>query len=195
MSQLELLIRRYLNEQASRAPDSSDVEDRVLRDVTGPSDAPRSKHANSGWLASLAAAVTVSLIVAGMVFFFKDTPASERSVSPAGPEVKLSTGKWRPGDPQMEMGIEGRLALASNGCIHLKGLDGALIDVLWPADYTARRDGATVELIDAKGQVAAEVGQNILTGGGELRDSEQLTCRTPGAAYALQVHGDVTAVK
>ena len=61
------------------------------------------------------------------------------------------------------------------GCVHIgiggysEELDGAALDVIWPAGYTAERlDDDTVVVKRPDGQVVAATGQEVQFGGGAV---------------------------
>lgn len=65
------------------------------------------------------------------------------------------------------------------------GEDGAVTEVEWPFEYTARHDGVGVVLVDSAGQVIAREGQLIQMGGGTSADGVWHAC--PGSISLVPV--------
>lgn len=196
MKDLETEIRRSMGVDDARLKVlAEEVAVSVLDQVRGSSVIPPSRRraSMSSWRTALAAAVAVSCVLVTSILLV-GSGALRPSPTSGGTQAQLSAGTWRPGDPANEMLISGRLRMADNGCIYLEGTQGTPVDVLWPADWSVREANEGVELVDAKGQVAARIGQIISTGGGELADVTRLTCHTPGAQEAVTVMAAVKVI-
>ncbi len=61
----------------------------------------------------------------------------------------------------------GQLILSDNGCLRLKAGEYTSL-LIWPPNYSLNTEGNHVRVINENGQVAAEVGDEIQVGGGEL---------------------------
>jgi hypothetical protein len=111
---------------------------------------------------------------------------------PAGTQLPLTTGSWRPGDDAALVGLQDELAVSRLGCLYVGGIahgEEYRINVVWPADYSAdkSRDGA-ISLRDQDGAVVAHIGTAISTGGYPVeRPSERASlspaCTVPGGEW------------
>lgn len=78
-----------------------------------------------------------------------------------GEAVQISTGVWRPGDDVGGSVAGGVLHANQDGCLYLPGPVGK-VDLLWPADFTARTNpDGMVEVKDSGGQTVVQEGQEF----------------------------------
>lgn len=70
----------------------------------------------------------------------------------------------------------GRLVADPQSGLALAGSTGAVLQILWPHGYTARRDPTGIALIGLKGEVLAREGDFITAGGGGTADGVFAVC-------------------
>ena len=101
------------------------------------------------------------------------TPGSQRTTGATGSTpIPLSTSSWRPGDPRMEAGIWGRIAVSKDGCVYFKTGDFRS-DVIWPARYSADLSADGVLTVrNPSGEAVGHEGTRIDTGGGGFSEDE-----------------------
>ena len=73
----------------------------------------------------------------------------------------------------------GTLVTSNVSGLAIRAGDGAVIEVEWPFEYTARRETVGLVLIDSAGQIVAREGQLIQMGGGTGADGVFYAC--PGS--------------
>jgi len=71
-----------------------------------------------------------------------------------------------PSDHCLDALVGGRVVASERWGIALQDLDGRVSEVLWPNGFRGVQDGARVALVDGGGQIVAEVGDTIQSGGG-----------------------------
>ena len=60
--------------------------------------------------------------------------------------------------------------MLSEGCLHIQSEDGnSTYAAIWPFEFGVSVQGSSVSILDEKGQVVAQVGDQIRVGGGEVR--------------------------
>lgn len=95
-----------------------------------------------------------------------DDPASTTASSQDGIFFPTLEGPQR---DVMEARATGRLILTGNGCLRLgAGGDYPSSLLIWPPGYSLNAEGNRARIINENGQVAVEVGDEIVTGGGEI---------------------------
>ena len=95
-----------------------------------------------------------------------NTPATTKSYSQDSIFFPKQKGPQR---GSMATVGSGRLILTGNGCLRLKTLEGEPSALLiWPPDYSLNAEGNRVRVLNANGQVVAEVGNYVKVGGGRL---------------------------
>ena len=65
----------------------------------------------------------------------------------------------------MEADLTGKLEIV-DGCIRLQNEQSSYL-ILWPRDFSLRTDRAVIKILDGTGEMVAEVGDNLMIGGGE----------------------------
>jgi hypothetical protein len=97
--------------------------------------------------------------------------------------ITLNVGTWEPGDDRDLAGFGGVVRIDDDGCVYLGGFrptPGRVMNVVWPAGYTAvRLSDGTVQITDPGGVVVAKSGQWLVVGGGEVPGVD-LACRAEG---------------
>lgn len=73
----------------------------------------------------------------------------------------------------------GTLITSNLSGLAIRAEDGAIVEVEWPFEYTARREAVGLVLIDSVGQIVAREGQLIQMGGGTGADGVFHAC--PGS--------------
>jgi hypothetical protein len=142
---------------ASPGPDRLDVEAMVRGGVQ------RRRRRMLGTLAAVAAVLVVITAVAVTARPVGDVPLLDQPAPTASPTaLPLPTSDWRSGDAARAALFAGVLALDSSGCI--TGPDGVVL--VWPAGFSAVRDGTGAVVKDGAGVTVARVGQAISLGGG-----------------------------
>ncbi len=195
MNDLPSVIREQLRRDAERAPRCDDIEATVLRRLTEHRRSrPIDRHRRLPYLTWVGVAVGALVIVVSVVIFSESREQSSTDVTAVEGQVALSTSGWRPGDNFREMGIGGTLRISEDGCVYLAGSSGGVIDLVWPAGWTARsREGGEIQILDDHGDPVAQTGQQIATGGGEY--DGDVVCRAPGSTGVVSVESRVAIVK
>lgn len=82
--------------------------------------------------------------------------------------------RQRPSDaPDMEALYGGRLVL-SERCLHLQNEDGKLTHTaIWPFEFSLTEAGGSVQILSGDKEVVAQVGDQVLVGGGEIPPRSQ----------------------
>ena len=77
-------------------------------------------------------------------------------------------------DAVMDAAWGGKLYVDEASCLRLEAARGYASDYLpvWPAGYSLDREGRRLRVLDEKGQVVGEVGQEFRLGGGEIKQDE-----------------------
>lgn len=68
--------------------------------------------------------------------------------------------------PQMEAQLEGKLVL-SEGCLRIQVENEEAYTTIWQNDFSYRKQGDSVAVLNGEGQIVARVGDRILVSGGE----------------------------
>ena len=114
------------------------------------------------------------------------TTGSTKADSPANTTASSQGGIYFPTQKSQERGVmeargAGRLILTDNGCLRLgSGGDYPSDLIIWPPGYSLNIEGNRVRIINENGQVAAEVGDEIVSGGGQIvaaRSRDELSSR------------------
>lgn len=196
MSEVETLLRRSLQSQASNAPAATPIEEEALLRASGEwvhPDKQRSPGQSGRWVSVVGAAVAATIFVITAVAL-RNTGTATNSAGNGEVMPQLTTSGWTPGADSMMVAINGKLRVAKNGCIYLEGRGGS-VDVAWPAGWSARAgEHGAVYLLDDSGRVVAESGDRVHTGGGGYPE-EALECHATAAAHAVSINGPVTVIE
>jgi hypothetical protein len=95
----------------------------------------------------------------------------------------------------------GKLVVDDEGCIRMKPLpqDPGFVPI-WPSDYGLDTEGDKLQILDGKGKVVAQVGEEVSMGGGQVdvqryvvdaRTARVLRERCPGGGYWVVTEGFV----
>ena len=95
----------------------------------------------------------------------------------------------------------GKLVVDDEGCIRMKPLpqDPGFVPI-WPSNYELDTEGDKIQILNAKGKVVAQVGEEVSMGGGQVdvqrflvdaRTARELRERCPGGGYWAVTEGFV----
>ena len=103
-------------------------------------------------------------------------PAPASAGTPLAAAVVLRT--WAPPSPVAcpEARTEGILVREPQSGAGLRDNQGAVSQVIWPTDYTARDDGGRLAVIDSGGNVIAHEGDHVEIGGQDVGGGTWLGC-------------------
>lgn len=98
----------------------------------------------------------------------------DRLLTPPVPGIAFPRQKPTEGFREcMEALLIGTLQL-EDGCLYVRSLQGEeRVLPIWPPEFTLRTEGEQVLVIDAEGQVAARVGEEVSMGGGHVPLSDE----------------------
>jgi len=101
--------------------------------------------------------------------------AATPSAAPAS-AVVLRT--WVPSSPEAcpAARTEGTLVRQSQSGAGLRDDAGAVWQVIWPTDYTAREEGGRLVVLDGSGTVVAHEGDRVEIGGADVGGETWLGC-------------------
>ena len=71
---------------------------------------------------------------------------------------------------------EGTLVRHPDSGVGLRDQEGSVLQVIWPADYTARDDAGRLAVIDGSGAVIAHEGDRVEIAGAEVEPGAFLGC-------------------
>lgn len=107
-----------------------------------------------------------------------ETTESTKAYGPANTTSYSQDGIFFPKQKGPRRGVmeargAGRLILTGNGCLRL-GVGGDYPSdlIVWPPGYSLNTEGNRVRIINENGRVAAEVGDEIVSGGGQIVAAE-----------------------
>ena len=89
---------------------------------------------------------------------------NDKSVANSTPSPFFAQQKELP-NVFMQADLTGKLVLV-DGCLRLQNNDSSYL-IVWPWDFSLRADGAVIKILDGTGEIVAEVGDNLMIGGGE----------------------------
>lgn len=127
----------------------------------------------------------VALLACGACASDGGTPPKQQ-----GAQLDLSTSDWQSGDEMMFAQITGVLRVDDQGCLAFEGT-GSL--PVWPKGFTAYRHDGEVTLYGPEGEVVANEGDTVESGGGEVPVDDSISrskCLTPDGDMLL-VQGEV----
>lgn len=117
-----------------------------------------------GMIAAGLASVAVLLAVAcGGGPGGSDANAAPQS---SGTDSEVFFPERLPGGEDMLAQTRGKLVLDGRGCLRVRR-DGASPTIVWPTSFEARRASGEVKVVNGKGKTVAQVGREVLMGGGE----------------------------
>jgi hypothetical protein len=128
-------------------------------------------------VAAGALAIVVAAVVVTRLLSDSEEPAGWSSSG-----ITLNTSSWDPGDDANDGLIVGVVRIDANGCLYLDSKWGdAVVNLVWPAGYTAsRQPDGTVTITNPDGVVVAAIGHHLRAGGGETPAADtEFACRAP----------------
>ena len=126
-------------------------------------------------------ALSLALLLAALVAACAAGPSAERSDATgsgepttvaSSPRAEVFFPQLRPAEAYPGALGHGKLVLDNKGCIRMKlsEKDPGWV-VLWPANFELDVGDDEIRILDGKGRVRAQVGEEVPMGGGEVGDS------------------------
>jgi hypothetical protein len=118
------------------------------------------------------------LLASALVAGCAATPAPARPSAGTQSAVVVALRTWAPPSPVAcpEARTEGILARQPQSGAGLRDNQGAVSQVIWPTDYTARDDGGRLVVLDGGGNVIAHEGDRVEIGGQDVGGGTWLGC-------------------